>query len=58
MTVNAWPNIELFNVSSMIFDDLLASEDPNLDRCILRLVTSLDDPDGIISAFQSFASDS
>lgn len=47
----------LYDVSNIPFEELLASGDPNLALTIQRLVTSLDDPNGIISAFQSFASD-
>ena len=43
----------LFDVSSMSFDELMADDSPNLAACIQRLVTSLDDPNGIITAFQS-----
>lgn len=47
----------LIDVSQILLTDLMSSEDPNLDLYIRRFVASLDDPDGIISAFQSFASD-
>jgi hypothetical protein len=35
--------------------ELFADGDSNLALCIRRLVNGLDDPDGVISAFQSFA---
>jgi hypothetical protein len=47
----------LFVMSQADLAGFLASnEDPALAACIERLEASLDDPDGIISAFQSFAS--
>lgn len=37
--------------------ELIASDaSPQLRACAARVVDALDDPDGIISAFQSFAS--
>ncbi len=45
----------LFDVTGMSFDALLADDSPNLAACIQRLVASLDDPNGIITAFQSMA---
>lgn len=48
----------LIDAAQSPISEVLGSDDPNLDLCIARLVASLDDPDGIISAFQSFASDS
>lgn len=48
----------LIDVSQISVEELLSSTDPNLLACVQRVVASLDDPDGIISAFQSFASDS
>jgi len=47
----------LYDVSNIPFEELLASDNVNLAATIQRLVKSLDDPNGIISAFQSFASD-
>jgi hypothetical protein len=35
--------------------DLVANRNPVVARSVQRLIESLDDPDGIISAFQSFA---
>jgi FXSXX-COOH protein len=46
----------LIDVSELPIADMLASGDSALASCVQRLVHSLDDPDGIISAFQSFAS--
>ena len=48
----------LVDVSAMSMSDLLASDDIVLAKSVQRLVQSLDDPDGIISAFQSFTSSS
>lgn len=48
----AW--VPLIDVSEISMADIVTSENPVLVRCIDRLVGSLDDPDGIISAFQSF----
>lgn len=47
----------LVDVSDLAVDDLMSSTDPNLLACVQRLVSELDDPNGIISAFQSFASE-
>lgn len=49
-------NAPLFDVTALSFEELLTSEDVNLVACLQRLIKSLDDPNGIISAFQSFAS--
>lgn len=47
----------LAEVSSRPITDLVASgADPALARSVQRLVRSLDDPDGVISAFSSFVS--
>jgi FXSXX-COOH protein len=51
---SAW--LPLIDVSEMSMAELLATRDSMLARCVRRLVDSLDDPNGIISAFQSFAS--
>lgn len=48
----------LVDVTGIPVEELLSSTDPNLLACVQRVVASLDDPDGVISAFQSFASDS
>lgn len=46
----------LVDVSDRRLTDLLASEDDTaLARAVRRLVRSLDDPDGVISAFGSYA---
>jgi len=42
-------------VSATSLRDLYADVDNNLAACVDRLVRNLDDPDGVISAFQSFA---
>jgi FXSXX-COOH protein len=44
----------LIDVSELPMVEIVASSNPVLARCIDRLIASLDDPDGIISAFQSF----
>jgi len=36
--------------------DLSWSDNSALALCVQRLIRSLDDPDGVISAFQNFAS--
>jgi hypothetical protein len=36
--------------------ELLANGDSTLARCVDRLIRSLDDPNGVISAFQNFVS--
>lgn len=46
--------VPLLDVSDISMAEIVASQDTILGRCIVRLVASLDDPDGIISAFQSF----
>lgn len=47
----------LVEVSHLPIGNLLASgADPALARSVQRLVRSLDDPDGVISAFSSFVS--
>ncbi len=46
--------IPLIDVTDMPMAELVASRNTVLGRCVDRLVASLDDPDGIISAFQSF----
>jgi FXSXX-COOH protein len=46
----------LVDVSDTVMRSLLAQGDSALARSIQRLVESLDDPDGVISAFQSYTS--
>jgi FXSXX-COOH protein len=46
----------LIDVTGISIADLHKSGDPILTRSVDRLVESLDDPNGIISAFNSFAS--
>lgn len=46
--------VPLIDVTDVSMPELVASGNPVLGRCVERLVASLDDPDGIISAFQSF----
>lgn len=45
--------VPLLDVSDVPMAELVASANPVLGRCVDRLVASLDDPDGVISAFQS-----
>ena len=46
----------MVDVTAESLRDLFAADDSNLAACVNRLVANLDDPDGVISAFQSFAS--
>jgi hypothetical protein len=46
---------ELPDLSDVDLRELFRDDDTNLPQVIERLVDSLDDPDGVISAFQSFA---
>ncbi len=46
----------LVDVSTMSMSDLIGNSDSVLAKSVQRLADSLDDPDGIISAFQSFTS--
>lgn len=52
--VSGWQ--PLIDVSGLAVADLIAQQDSVLAQCVSRLMDSLDDPDGVISAFQSFAS--
>jgi FXSXX-COOH protein len=49
---NRWA--PLVEVSHLPITDLVGGSDPALSRSVQRLVRSLDDPDGVISAFSSF----
>ena len=44
----------VLDVTDMPMVELVASTSPILSRCIDRLLASLDDPDGVVSAFQSY----
>lgn len=46
----------LIDVTNLPIADLLAKSHPNLARSIQQLIDSLDDPNGVISAFSSFVS--
>jgi hypothetical protein len=47
----------LVDASEISLEELADPDaNPALDRSLRRLLTSLDDPNGIISAFNSFAS--
>jgi hypothetical protein len=46
----------LVDVSQVAIGDLIGSGDTALNRCVQRLISSLDDPNGVISAFGSFVS--
>ncbi|WP_162907024.1 hypothetical protein [Allorhizocola rhizosphaerae] len=48
-----WP--PLLDVTRRPMVELLANGDTALARCTNRLIRSLDDPDGVISAFQNYA---
>lgn len=50
---NEWP--PLLDVNNRRLVELLADGDDVLARCVNRVVKSLDDPDGVISAFQNYA---
>lgn len=45
------PLIDITEVSMM---EIISAQNTVLGRCIERFVNSLDDPDGTISAFQSY----
>lgn len=44
----------LLDVTDIPMVELVALTNPVLGRCVERLLAGLDDPDGIISAFQSY----
>lgn len=44
----------LIDVSGLSITEIVSSNDAILDRCLKRVVAEVEDPDGIISAFQSF----
>jgi hypothetical protein len=46
----------MMDVSGLSFKELMAGDNSALDGCVQRLIKALDDPDGIISAFQNFSS--
>ena len=46
----------LVDASRIPLHELMNSDDPVLTRSLQRVLLSLDDPDGVISAFQSYAS--
>jgi len=46
----------LVDVSELSIAELLTSDDSVLARSLQRVIEGLDDPDGTISAFQSFTS--
>jgi FXSXX-COOH protein len=47
----------LVDVSELPITAIVAGDDTVLSYSLRRLIRSLDDPDGVISAFDSFASD-
>ncbi|MET8150279.1 hypothetical protein ACIBSW_13315 [Actinoplanes sp. NPDC049668] len=51
----AWAPI--LDLSGRPVELLELADDGPIGRCLRRVVESLDDPDGVISAFGSFASD-
>lgn len=50
----------LLDVASLTIAELreMAKDNPALDRALERILESLDDPNGVISAFGSFIADS
>lgn len=46
--------VPLLDVTDVSVAELVASTSPIVARCVERIVAGLDDPDGIISAFQSY----
>jgi hypothetical protein len=46
----------LIDASQISLAQLSTSDNSALSLCVQRLIRNLDDPDGIISAFQNFAS--
>lgn len=55
---NASEHAPLPDVTGLSFAAMRARRDSALARSLKQVITSLDDPNGVISAFQSFASDS
>jgi hypothetical protein len=47
--------IPLIDVSGVPIRDLIGHTDTTLARVLRQVIASLDDPNGVISAFQSFA---
>jgi hypothetical protein len=47
----------LIDVSGVSIAELRGGGNPLLDRCLDRLLKSLDDPNGVISAFGSYIAD-
>jgi FXSXX-COOH protein len=45
--------VPLIDVSGLTLDELVNSDNPQIAAATARVIASLDDPDGIISAFQS-----
>jgi FXSXX-COOH protein len=54
--VEGEPFAPLTDVSNLSFAALRAGDDTALGRSLRQVISSLDDPNGVISAFQSFAS--
>lgn len=50
------PLIDVSQTSLASLADLISDDNSALSLCLQRLVAGLDDPDGIISAFQNMAS--
>lgn len=46
----------ILDVSTLSFAQMLDSDDSALAQCVKRLVAAADNPDGVISAFQNYAS--
>jgi uncharacterized protein YegL len=47
---------EIPDLTDVDLRKVFADGGTNLDACMRRLLDGIDDPDGVISAFQSFAS--
>jgi FXSXX-COOH protein len=45
----------LIDLRSLDMSELLALDEPALHRSVDRVLKEINDPDGVISAFQSFA---
>ncbi|MEV6636506.1 hypothetical protein AB0M54_37775 [Actinoplanes sp. NPDC051470] len=49
--------VPVFDVSRVSLAQLVRSNPPEMTRSLRQVINTLDDPNGVISAFQSFASD-
>ena len=46
--------LDLVDMNTVAPNDMSALDEPIVARCMRRVIDSLEDPNGIISAFQSF----